>query len=402
VWLGANVTVLKYTVTTSAPADINNLGIKLDGTTVRAYKGIKNYITSLVGQKVPAMNLNDLNLYPNGTADRQNEILNFLFTGSNLASTLADNETLDFRYLIDSFEGQIYPGSKQQLAQLAADHGKLLVIANAPSFAQYERSVNPSFVDLTTRLVSTEYISTGGDLSSNPDYLFSFATGEKNGIPLSSFTSYFMPNIVILENGKNKSIPPAMYVANAFMKKYNSGNTFSIVAGKRGILTDPEITGLEYDLTNSDRDFLEPAGFNLIVRRRGFGVMVFSNNTGYQRVKSALNNTHVREALITVERDVERILLNFLFDWNDVTTRMRVKTMVKNYLAAVQDARGISWYDVIFDDSNNTGEVLENNAGVVDILVDFPRGIHKFINRITVTRVGGQLSAQSTGFTPSF
>lgn len=399
---GVTVTTLKYTVTTAAPVDVNNLGIKLDVNTVRAYKGIKNYITSLVGYKVPAMNVNDLNLYPNGTAERQNDILNFLFTGSNLASTLADNETLDFRYLVDSFEGQIYPGSKQPLAQLAADHGKLLLIANAPSFAQYERSVNPSFIDLTTRLVATEYIATGGDLNGNPDYLFSFATGEKNGIPLSSYAAYFMPNIVIFEDGKNKSIPPAMYVANAFMKKYNSGNTFSIVAGKRGILTDPEISGLEYDLTNEDRDYLEPAGFNLIVRRRGFGVMVFSNNTGYQRVKSALNNTHVREALITIEKDIERILLNFLFDWNDVTTRMRVKTMVKNYLTAVMEARGISWFDVIFDDSNNTTEVLENNAGVVDILVDFPRGIHKFINRITITRVGGQLSSQSTGFTPSF
>ena len=193
-----------------------------------------------------------------------------------------------------------------------------------------------------------------------------------------------------------------MYVANAFMKKYTSGNTFSIVGGKRGILTDGEISGLEYDLTNEDRDFLEPVGFNLIVRRRGFGVMVFSNNTGYQRVKSALNNIHVREALVTIERDIERILLNFLFDFNDVTTRMRVKTLVKNYLAAVQDARGISTFDVIFDDSNNGTEVLENNAGIIDIIVDFPRGIHKFINRITITRAGGQLASNSTGFTPSF
>jgi len=397
------VTVLKYTVKTAAPIDVNNRGINLtSNTTVRAYKGIKNYVTTSAGYSIPSINVDDLNLYPNGTAERQNTILDFMFEGSNLASTLADGETLDFRYIIDSFEGQIYPGSKQQLAQLAADHGKALVIANAPSFAQYERSVSPSFIDPVTRLVSTYAISTGGDLNSNPEFLFSFATGEKNGIPLASYASYFMPNIIIFENGKNKSIPPAMFVANTFMKKYTSGNTFSIVAGKRGILTDPEITGIEYDLTNEDRDYLEPAGFNLIVRRRGFGVMVFSNNTGYQRVKSALNNTHVREALITIEMDTERILLNFLFDWNDVTTKMRVKTMVKNYLAAVQDARGISWYDVIFDDSNNGVEVLENSAGVVDILVDFPRGIHKFINRITITRVGGQLSSQSTGFTPSF
>lgn len=399
----SSVTVLKYIVKTAAPIDVNNRGINLENlTTVRAYKGIKNFASTVTGYNIPAMNLEDLELYPNGTAERQNKILDFLFEGSNLASTLADNETLDFRYLIDSYEGQIYPGSKQQLAQLAANHGKVLVIANAPSYAQYERSVSPSFIDPVTRLVSSLAISTGGDLNSNPEFLFSFATGEKNGIPLASYASYFMPNIIIYENGKNKSIPPAMFVANTFMKKYTSGNTFSIVAGKRGILTDPEITGIEYDLTNEDRDYLEPAGFNLIVRRRGFGVMVFSNNTGYQRVKSALNNTHVREALITIERDIERILLNFLFDWNEVTTRMKVKTMVKNYLAAVEDARGISWYDVIFDDSNNGTEVLENNAGVVDILVDFPRGIHKFINRITITRVGGQLSSQSTGFTPSF
>jgi hypothetical protein len=186
------------------------------------------------------------------------------------------------------------------------------------------------------------------------------------------------------------------------MKKYTGGNTFSIVAGKRGIITEPEVTGLEYDLTNDDRDYLEPVGFNMIVRRRGFGVMIFSNNTGYQRVKSALNNIHVREALVTIEKDIERILLNYLFEFNDPTTRLRVKTLVKNYLEAVQDARGIATFDVIFDDSNNGSEVLENNAGVIDIIVDFPRGIQKFINRITITRAGGQLASASTGFTPSF
>jgi hypothetical protein len=394
---------LKYTITLSSPSDPNILGINFESdTTIRAYKGIKKYITSLAGAKIPAMNLSEVDLYPNGTAARQNDILDFLFDSSNLATTLADNETVDFRYIIDSFEGQIQSGSKQQLAQLAANHGKALAICNAPSFAQYERSVDPSFIDFTTRLVSTEAISTGGDLTSNPSFTFGFATGDKGGIAVSTYSAYFMPNVVIFENGKNKSIPPAMYVANTFMRKYTSGNTFSIVAGKNGILAEPEISGLEYDLTNDDRAYLEPAGFNLIVRRRGFGIMIFSNNTGFQRVRSALNNIHVREALVTIERDVERILLNFLFEFNDATTRMRVKTLVKNYLSAVQEARGIASAEVIFDDSNNGVEVLENNAGIIDIIVDFPRGIHKFINRITITRAGGQLASSSSGFTPSF
>lgn len=404
-WESEDVNTLKYTITVDSSYDPNNLGIEFTGddlATVEVVKGIKNFVGSLKGLMIPMMNLRDSQLYPNGTYSRQNEILDFVMEGSNLGMTLADNETVDFRYIIDSFEGQIDPSAKSQIVQLAANHGKALAICNAPSFAQYERSVDPSFIDLTTRLVSAEAISTGGDLNSNPQFTNGFASGDKNGIAISTYSAYFMPNIIIFENGKNKSIPPAMYVGNAFMKKYTSGNTFSIVGGKRGILTDGEISGVEYDLTNEDRDFLEPVGFNLIVRRRGFGVMVFSNNTGYQRVRSALNNIHVREALVTIERDIERILLNFLFDFNDVTTRMRVKTLIKNYLAAVQDARGIASADVIFDDSNNTTEVLENNAGIVDIIVDFPRGIHKFINRITITRAGGQLASNSTGFTPSF
>jgi hypothetical protein len=80
-----------------------------------------------------------------------------------------------------------------------------------------------------------------------------------------------------------------------------------IVAGsKRGVISDPEVVGLEYDLTDQDRDYLEPVGHNLIVKRRGFGILLFSNNTAYQRINSALNNTHVRDNLSTIERDIER------------------------------------------------------------------------------------------------
>lgn len=394
-------TTLKYTVTTAAPIAATTLGLDLDNNLIHVYKGIKNFSSHAVGVKLPGLNWAENDLYPNGTASRQDDILNFMYE-YNLASTLADGETLDYRYIIDSYEGQVSASAKSALVQLAADHGKALAILNNPSFAQLERSTDPSFVDAVTKLVSAEYIATGGDLTQNPSFQAGFAAGEKNGIPLQSYAAYFMPNLIIQENGRNKSVPPAAYVSNVFMKKYRSGNTFSIAAGKRGVITDPEIVGVEYDLTNEDRDFLEPVGHNLIVRRRGFGIMVFSNNTAYQRVKSALNNIHVREALVTIEKDVERILLNFLFDFNDEITRLRVKTLVRNYLEAVKDARGISSYDIVFDESNNGPEVLENNAGIIDIIIDFPRGIHKFINRITITRAGGQLSSQSSGFTPSF
>jgi len=394
-------TTLKYTVTTAAPTAATTLGFDLTSNLISVYKGIKNFSKHAAGINIGGLKWAEADLFPNGTAARQDAILDFMYE-YNIASTLADGETLDYRYVIDSYEGQVSSSAKSALVQLAADHGKALAILNNPSFAQLERSTDPSFINPVTKLVSAEYIAAGGDLTQNPSFQAGFASGEKNGIPFQSYAAYFMPNLIIQENGRNKSVPPAAYVSNVFMKKYRSGNTFSIAAGKRGVITDPEVVGIEYDLTNEDRDFLEPAGHNLIVRRRGFGIMVFSNNTAYQRVRSALNNIHVREALVTIEKDVERILINFLFDFNDEITRLRVKTLVKNYLEAVKDARGIASYDIVFDESNNGPEVLENNTGIIDIIIDFPRGIHKFINRITITRVGGQLSSQSSGFTPSF
>jgi hypothetical protein len=277
-----------------------------------------------------------------------------------------------------------------------------MAIVNDPSFEQFEKSVDPSFIDTINKLVSTKLISEGGDLSLNPAFLFEFAKGDFNGVPLGSYGYYAMPYILIRENGKNKSVPPAGYVSNAFVRKFKNGTPFLITAGKRAILNDPEIVGLEYDLTKEDRDYLEPVGHNLIVKRRGFGITVFTNNTAYQRVNSALNNAHVRDNLSTIERDIEQILINFLFDFNDDITRLRVKTILENYMDSVTNAKGVSSYEVIIDSSNNTNEVIEANTAIVDVLVDFPRGIHKFINRLTITRVGGELSSDSTGFTPSF
>jgi hypothetical protein len=71
-------------------------------------------------------------------------------------------------------------------------------------------------------------------------------------------------------------------------------------------------------------------------------------------------------------------------------------------LERAKNAQGIATYTVVFDTTNNGPEVLSANTAIIDVFLDFPRGIHKFINRITITKVGGGLSSQATGFIPSF
>lgn len=394
---------LEYTVTTMAPTVDEISGIELaTGNTISVYKGIHNFVDDLKGQYLAGFKLRN-ELLPNGTASRQQDILGYLFDFTSIPQALAGKEVIDFRYVVDTYEGDISSSSKYYLAKLAAMHGQAMALLNSPSIEQFEKSVDPSFIDSSNKLVSARLISEGGDLNLNPSFTFKFAEEDVNGVPLSSYSNFTFPNLIIRNGNRNLSVPPSAYISNLYVRKFKNGTPFMIVAGgKRGVITDPELVGVEYELTNEDRDFLEPVGHNLIVKRRGFGILLFSNNTAYQKINSALNNAHVRDNLSTIEKDLARILFNFLFDFNDEITRLRVKTIVENYLDSVVAARGLSSYEVIFDASNNTTEVIENNSAIIDVLVNFPRGIHKFINRITITRADGQLSSDSTGFTPSF
>ena len=404
--LSGNIT---YKVTTMAPTVNEVIGLDVAGNELKVYKGIPNFISNIKGQGLKAFKIRNESL-PDGTASRlestdplDNSILNYLFTDTLIPQALANGELVDFRYVVDTYSGTISGSSKYQLAKIAALNGQAMAILNAPSMQQFEKSVDPSFIDTTNKLVSTEIIAAGGNLALNPSFLYKFAEEDIKGVPLSSYASYHFPNLIVRSGSKNISVPQAGYISNLYIRKFKNGTPFLIVAGgKRGALSDPEIVGLEYDLTDEDRDFLEPVGFNLTVKRRGFGIILFSNNTAYQRINSALNNAHVRDNLSTIERDIEKILFNFLFDFNDEITRLRVRTIVENYLNAVVNAKGLSTYEVIFDSSNNTNEVISANAAIIDIRVDFPRGIQKFINRITITRVGGSLSSDSSGFIPSF
>ena len=384
-----------YTITTMPaenPADLTNNAFTV-------YDGIQNYVSTLNGTHLPSFQIR-ANSLPDGSAERQIEIMDYMFNGSNLAAAVVQNKDLDIRHIVDTYQGEIESSSKYDITMLGAQHGRALVFANEPSMAQFAESTDPSFLD-TNMLVSTLYISEGGNSALNPEFLFTLPNDTYQGKPIGSFLIATMPNLIVRDSGINRSIPNAAYLSNLYLRKIKSGNTFSVPAGKKGIITEQEVVGLEYDFTDADRALLEPIGHNLLVRRRGIGVMNYTNNTGYQTVTSALNDAHVRDTLITIENDTEDILFNFLFDYNDELTQIRVSSLLNDYLTSVQAANGLISFGVQFNSSNNTDAIISANAAMVDITVNFPRSIQKFINRITITKVGGGISALATGFVAS-
>jgi hypothetical protein len=313
---------------------------------------------------------------------------------TNLAKTLADKDVISFRYIVDTFNGGLEPhmGPKQVLSRLAKNRQKCMALLNAPSIAEFQASTDPRFTELPDPaagnpkpVLNTTYIAEGGNLSLGPSYIWGLPDEDQG----AKFIGVFSPNIIIRENNKDVSIPPAADVSNNFIRKFINGEPFGIVAGpRRGVISNPKFVKMEYDYLLDDRENLEPVGINPIVVVKNVGPMIYANQSAYQRTLSAFNNLHVRDLLITIEEAVEEILQNYLFQFNDASTRLEIRSIVETYLDTVRNAGGVYAYEVIMDDTNNTPAIIDQNFGIIDIGIEPARGIQKFINRITVLKTG--------------
>lgn len=384
-----------YTYTTTSPVYIDNTGGMYS---IIRYKPLEKFISNYQMFYLEGFKLTDYHL-PGGPNKQQQleKILSMLDPKeSNLFDTLKDTDLVQFRYIIDTFDGQILPmtGNKRWITRLAKERQKCLAIMNLPSIKEFMMCNDPLFTEQPTvtdpkPILNTKYIAEGGNLSLGPSNIFSLPDMEWG----ASHCGYFSPFILIRENGNIKSVPPAPYIGNLFVRK---PKPWSIVAGKkRGVLSVPNMVGLEYEFLLKDREYLEPAGINTIIKKNNM-YMVFSNVTAHQRYLSALNNLHIRDLLITIEDEIEQILGNFLFEENTPTMRLQIKTTIESYLDNIRSQGGIYDYMVIMDDKNNPPEVIDRNMGIVDIAVEPVRGLQKFINRITIMKTGG---ISSGGFT---
>ena len=328
---------------------------------------------------------------PNGENDRQNEILDMIrenpeypSTVSNLYKALIDRDYVQFRYLIDSFGLGLEEECKKVYTQLCKGRKAALAIVNCPSQFDFKKSLDPSFVNKSGG-VEVEFIAKGGDLSKNPSFLFSLPKLE-NG---ASWGAYYYPYLRITDLSAAKSVPPAAYVSNLYIQKYNRGFAWSIVAGqKRGVISGNQVVGVEATLVHDNRDWLEPMGINPIIWEAGVGVEVYANKTAKQTPVSALSSIHVREAAIYIQDGVESILKKYVFEFNTAQTRLEIKTLVDEFLETMKNNGGLYDFRTVMDTTNNTAEVIDHNMGVIDIYVEIVRGLEIIAQRLTILKTG--------------
>jgi hypothetical protein len=351
---------------------------------VELYYPIDEWVDYLNIFELPGFSLMATKHVPDGSNDRQNYCLSPILGGTNLYKALTDKETINFRYVVDTYGNGIEANCKAVYTNLCAGRKNAFAIVNAPSAKDFKTNVNPSFTDLLGGL-SSKMISEGGNLSLNPSIRYSLPSATSGG----SWGGYYYPFITVRDLGKNISVPPAAYVSNNFILKYENALPWSIVAGvRRGVIGGNGVVGLELNLDQEDRYFLEPFGFNPIVFQSGTGPTIFANKTAQQVPKSALSSINVREVVIYIQDGIDAILKNYLFEFNTAQTRLEIKTLADNFLSTVQNDDGVYDYRNIMDDTNNTPEVIDQNVGILDTYIEPVRGMEILVQRTTILRTG--------------
>ena len=314
---------------------------------------------------------------------------------------LMNPDMINYRYVVDTMAYGLRPncGGKVYLSRLAKKRGKTTALISAPSIKQFATSQDPYFSDTfipgvdPKPIFSTEYISEGG----NPDMPRSFRftlPDEDNG---ARYTGVFGPFVRYTLGDITIDVPPAADVSNSYIRKFLGGDPYAIVANQNGVLSNPALAGVEYMIDKYDRDYLEPFGYNSIIERTATGqIMIYANATSFQAINSDYNYLHVRELLNTIELQVDEVLQNYVFDYNNPVTRLNVVNSISPILESIKDAGALYNYEIIMDESNNTAEIVDEGFAIVDIGVWITKGMEKIINRITVNKSGG---TSSGGFT---
>lgn len=132
---------------------------------------------------------------------------------------------------------------------------------------------------------------------------------------------------------------------------------------------------LAWKSKKAERDVLYPLGINSVTTFPGEGAILYGDRTMLKR-PSAFDRINVRRLFIVLRKTISRTARSFLFEQNTEFTRERFKNTVIPFLEEVQGRQGITDFLVVCDETNNTGQVIDQNRFIGDIYIKPARSIN--------------------------
>lgn len=147
------------------------------------------------------------------------------------------------------------------------------------------------------------------------------------------------------------------------------------------------VVKLAWSPDKTDRDTLYKSSINPVVSFPGEGTVLFGDKTLLAK-PSAFDRINVRRLFIVLEKAISLASRYQLFEFNDAFTRAQFRNLVEPFLRDVKGRRGVYDFRVICDETNNTGEVIDQNSFVADIYIKPARSINFITLNFVATRTG--------------
>ena len=325
---------------------------------------------------------------PDGVGQRaklewQNFQLSALTEYKGLRIGLLNKSEIDFRYVIDGFETYVDAGAKKVLSYLAKQKQNAFAILNFPSVKTFVKCPYSSFTD-AKGVFNVQYVVDGFNKKKAHTTAFSLPSNDEG----ASFAAFYTP-LKLSDGTIDSVVPSAGLVSNLFMEKYNSRLPYEIVAGPNyGAMSVSGLVGPDYNYSGDELNIIEPFGVNCMVYRPSFGTFINANQTAKQTPKSALSSVNVRELVIYIMDEVEKILQSYQWEFNNQTVRNKIKDRADSICARVQANGGIQAYLNVMDDSNNTPDIIDNEMAILSTHIEPGRGMGKMVHELTLYRTG--------------
>lgn len=319
--------------------------------------------------------------------DWQHFILSTLEEYTGLRTGLLNKSDIDYRYIIDTFESYVEGECKVKLAYLAKQKENAFAILNFPSIKNFVKCPYTSFVDGKGRF-NIQYVVDGRNKKKASTISFSLPI-DVNG---ASFCAFYTP-LKFGDGYLDTVVPSAALVSNLFMEKYLSRHPYYIIAGPNyGNITASGLIGPDYNYSESELQIIEPFGVNCMIYRPGFGTFINANQTAKQTPVSALSKVNVRELVIYLQDEIEKVLQAYQWEFNNPNTRNAIKDKADQICSRVQANGGIQTFLNICDESNNTPDVIDNEMCILSTHIEAGMGAGKMIQELTLYRTGQMAS----------
>ena len=297
-------------------------------------------------------------------------ILDTLQSYPGIRKALTNNTDIEYHYLVDTFASfGTKLKIKNKLAMIAKEKDNCLALLNWPSLKSFK--------------------STGLDIESVTNNQEWLCDAE-----YQSWVSYFTPvKMSTPYTGTKYECPSAALVSNCYMDKYESRYPYSIVAGPNfATLNDSYIIGPDTNYSREDLNMYEPYGINCLVYKPRKGTYVNSQQTAKQKPVTTLSKAHVREIVIYLQDEIEKILGDYHWEFNTSSLRETVKSKVDVICSIMYSNDALYDYFNVCDESNNTEDVINNEMFVVSTSIEPAGGAGKMVQELTLYRKGGMSS----------